>query len=182
MPVMLIFYIVLFLVLTVLIAWLLTGCGQTAGGSESTEETKPGGPFREIDMTDAEISPDALAAHLLGTVSFADTLVPMEPEIAARLYDVQEQTESIAGYGSTGATAEAILVIACPDADAAKEAAARVEKYRTEMAQIYADYNPTEAQKLRAAFLEQNGRYVVYCAAPDPGAAKDAYLAFFKGE
>ena len=48
--------------------------------------------------------------------------------------------------------------------------------------QIYADYNPSEAQKLRAAFLEQNGRYVVYCAAPDPGAAKDAYLAFFKGE
>ena len=162
-------------------AILLTGCSQTPDAKHAETGAKSG-DMALVDMTEAEISPDALAAHLLEKVAFADTLVPMEPEIAARLYDVREQTESIVGYGSTGATAEAILVIACPDADAAKEAAARVEKYRTEMAQIYADYNPTEAQKLRAAFLEQNGRYVVYCAAPDPGAAKDAYLAFFKGE
>ena len=171
----------LFLLAAVGTAILLTGCSQTPDAERAETGTKSGS-MALVDMTEAEISPDALAAHLLEKVAFADTLVPMEPEIAARLYDVQEQTESIAGYGSTGATAEAILVIACPDADAAKEAAARVEKYRTEMAQIYADYNPTEAQKLRAAFLEQNGRYVVYCAAPDPGAAKDAYLAFFKGE
>ncbi len=162
-------------------AILLTGCSQTPDAKHAETGAKSG-DMALVDMTDAEISVDALAAHLLEKVAFADTLVPMEAEIAGKLYGIQNLCESVAGYGSTGATAEAILVAACPDAEKAAAAAAAVEQYRTEMAEIYADYNAAEAQKLRAAFLEQNGRYVVYCAAPDPGAAKDAYLAFFKGE
>ena len=171
------------LVLAALITSLsLIGCGQTAAGSESTAETKPDGSFREIDMTDAEISVDALAAYLLEKIAFADTLVPMEPEIAGKLYGIQNLVESVVGYGSTGATAEAILVVACADEENARAARACVEKYRTEMAEIYADYNATEAQKLRRALLEQNGRYVIYCVAPDTDAAAEAYRAFFLPE
>ncbi len=151
---------------------LLSACGQKKDPAAPTRD------FASVDMETAQIEPEALAAHMLAETSFDDALFPIDPSIAGRLYGIEELYDSLAAYGSTGATAEAILVVACPDAQSASDAAASIERYRQEMADIYADYNPKESGKLRRAVLDCDGRYVVFCVAPDPEAVRAAYHAF----
>lgn len=134
--------------------------------------------FSSVDMTALTVDSETLAQCLLDTLSFDDTLVLIEDDIAARLFNVSGLYEDISAYGSTGATAEAVLVLRCPDAEAAAAAAAKVGKYRTEMAEIYADYNVPESLKLKEALLSADGRYVVFCVSPDTAAAENAYHAF----
>ncbi len=153
--------------------FLLSACGQP--------QKDPGDvprDFASVDMETAEISPEVLAVHLLAETAFDDALIQIDPAIAGRLYGIEGLYDSLAAYGSTGATAEAILVVACPDAETAAEAAGSIERYRAEMTDIYADYNQKESGKLRRAVLDCDGRYVVFCAAPDPDAARAAYHAF----
>ena len=71
-------------------AILLTGCSQTPDAKHAETGAKSG-DMALVDMTDAEISVDALAAHLLEKVAFADTLVPMEAEIAGKPGAVRER-------------------------------------------------------------------------------------------
>lgn len=138
---------------------------------------QPGG-FSAVDMTALTLEPDALAEHLLTVLTFDDSLVVIDGEIASRLYNVAGLYEAIAAYGSTGATAEAVLVLRCADAESAAAAAAKIGKYRSEMADVYADYNLPESLKLKEALLSADGRYVVFCVSPDTAAAENAYHAF----
>lgn len=131
-----------------------------------------------VNMNDITLSAPDLAKHMLDTLTFDDALVPVDPSVAEHIYYVAGKYTDIAAYSSTGATAEAILVLRCESASAAETAAASVEKYRTEMAEVYAGYNKKESGKLTDALLVCDGRYVVFCVSPDTAAAMDAYHAY----
>ncbi len=154
---------------------LLTACeeGNVPADSSGVQD------FASVDMNTADIPAAALAEHLLTKVAFDDpNMIQMDAEIAQTLYNVAGLAESVVSYGSTGATAEAILVLRCSNAENAAAAAEKIGKYRTEMAEIYASYNQPESVKLTKALLAQDGVYVVFCVAPDAAAAESAYHAF----
>lgn len=150
----------------------LPACEQSpAPASEDT--TAPAADFSAVDMTTADISVSALAEHMLKNVTFDDpNMAPLDGEIAQMLYNITGLCESAAAYGSTGATAEAILAVKCADAEKAAAAAEKIDTYRKEMAGIYASYNEPESVKLTRAMLCTDGVYVVFCVSPDSAAAE----------
>lgn len=131
--------------------------------------------FSNIDMNTVELSVQELADELNSSLTFDDTLVPLDEEIAGRLYGIVGLYESVAAYGSTGATAEAVVVLRCADAEKAISVASFIEEYRKDMADVYAGYNMKESGKLKNAFLSANGKYVVFCVSPDTPAAEAAF-------
>lgn len=159
----------------VLSALLFSACRQAPADDDTSRPLS----FSEIDMTTADISADALATHLLDALTFDDAnLIRMDDEIAANLYNIAGLAETIVSYGSTGATAEAVLVVKCASETDAAAAKSRIEQYRVEMAAVYRDYNVPESDKLSCALLSCDGRYVVFCVAPDEKAATEAYQSY----
>ena len=156
------------LLLLLPLLYTFSGCEQSPAQAD----------ISSVNMNDITLSAADLAKHMLDTLTFDDALVPVEPAVAEHIYYVAGKYTDIAAYSSTGATAEAILVLRCESASAAETAAASVEKYRTEMADVYAGYNKKESGKLTDALLACDGRYVVFCVSPDTAAARDAYHAF----
>lgn len=155
-------------------ALLFSACEQTPAGAD-----EPVKDFASVDMTTAEISTSGLAEHLLTEITFDDTsLIRMEPAIAESLYNIAGLADSVVSYGSTGATAEAVLVLHCTSEENAAAAEAKIDQYRAEMAAVYADYNEPESGKLTNALLSCDGVYVVFCVSPDTKAAKTAYHGY----
>lgn len=149
-------------------ALLLSGCDQTQDDAPKT--------FASVDMTAADIPLSRLAEQLLAEATFDDAnLVQMENDIAGSLYNITSLAEEIVSYGSTGATAEAVLCIRCASAEDAAAAYEKINKYRAEMADIYAAYNEPESNKLKNALLTADGVYVVYCVSSNTETAKKAY-------
>lgn len=132
----------------------------------------------KINMNDITLDVSHMGETLLAALTFDDSLVPMEEEIAAEVYGVAGLYNTIAVYGSTGATAEVLLILRCDSATDAEAAEARLATYRDEMAAVYADYNTVESEKLTDAVLECEGRYVLFCVSPDPDAVSEAYRAY----
>jgi len=163
-----------FLAVLTVCTLLLASCGETpAPANENAKD------FSTVDMTAAALDVQGLAEHLLQNVSFDDpNLILMDSAIAETLYNIAGLAESAVSYGSTGATAEAILVLKCASPENAEAAKAKIDQYRTEMAAVYADYNEPESGKLTNAFLSADGVYVVFCVSPDAKAAENAYHTF----
>lgn len=155
----------LFLFCLLTVCLIFSACRMDSGKSD----------FSDVDMNTADISVAELAETLCSSIVFDDALVPLDAEIAGRLYGVVGLYESIAAYGSTGATAEAVVVLRCTDAENAVAASSFVDEYRKEMADVYAAYNAKESEKLQNAFLTVSGKYVVFCVSPDAKAAAAAY-------
>lgn len=148
-------------------AVLLTACVSTAPLDTS-----------KINMNDITLDVAHMGETMMSQLTFADTLVPMEEEIAAEVFGVAGVYNTMSVYGSTGATAEVLLILRCESATDAETAAARLADYRDEMAAVYADYNMTESEKLTNAVLKCEGRYVLFCVTPDPAAVTEAYRAY----
>lgn len=129
----------------------------------------------EINMNEVTLDVAGAAEHILSAVTFDDTLVKMENEIADGLFGIGGLYSAVSAYGSTGATAEAVVILRCGSATDAENAEAKIAAYRDEMADVYADYNMPESEKLRDALLDTYGRYVLFVVAPTP---EDAYYAF----
>ncbi len=132
----------------------------------------------QINMNDLTLDVADMAEELLTELTFDDTLVQINAELAAGLFDIGGLYNDIAAYGSTGATAEALVLLRCQSATDAETAADRFQKYRTEMADVYADYNMKESTKLTDALLQCHGRYVIFCVSPDTEAATKAYQTY----
>ncbi len=132
----------------------------------------------KINMNDLSLDVSDMAEVLLARLTFDDTLVQLEPEIAAGLFDIGGLYNDIAAYGSTGATAEALVLLRCQSATDAETAEARIRDYCEEMADVYADYNMKESRKLTDALIACHGRYVIFCVSPDTAAATEAYQAY----
>ncbi len=148
-------------------AVLLTACVSTAPLDTS-----------KINMNDITLDVAHMGETIMTQLTFADTLVPMEEEIAAEIFGVAGVYNAMSVYGSTGATAEVLLILRCESATDAETAAVRLAEYRDEMAAVYADYNMTESEKLTDAVLACEGRYVLFCVTPDPAAVTEAYRAY----
>ena len=163
-----------FLAVLTVCTLLLASCGETpAPASENSKD------FSTVDMTAAALDVQGLAEHLLQNVDFDDPhLILMDSAIAETLYNIAGLAESVISYGSTGATAEAILVLKCASPENAEAAKAKIDQYRTEMADVYADYNEPESGKLTNALLSADGVYVVFCVSPDAKAAENVYHTF----
>ncbi|MBQ4044087.1 MAG: DUF4358 domain-containing protein [Clostridia bacterium] len=163
-----------FLAVLTVCTLLLSSCGETpAPASENSKD------FSTVDMTAAALDVQGLAEHLLQNVAFDDPhLILMDSAIAETLYNIAGLAESAVSYGSTGATAEAILVLKCASPENAEAAKAKIDQYRTEMADVYADYNEPESGKLTNALLSADGVYVVFCVSPDAKAAENVYHTF----
>ncbi len=131
-----------------------------------------------INMNDITLDVSHMGETMLSGLTFDDTLVPMEEEIAAEVFGVSGLYNTMFAHGSTGATAEVLLLLRCDSATDAETAAARLATYRDEMAAVYADYNMAESEKLTDAVLECEGRYVIFCVTPDPAAVTEAYRAY----
>ncbi len=150
-----------------LVLCLLTACVRT----EPLDISK-------INMNDLTLDVSDMAETLLSQLTFDDTLLQLEPEIAAGLFDISGLYNDIAAYGSTGATAEALVLLRCQSATDAETAEARIREYCTEMADVYADYNMKESEKLTDALIACHGRYVIFCVSPDTAAVTEAYQAY----
>ena len=146
---------------------LLTACVSTAPLDTS-----------KINMNDITLDVSHMGETLFAGLTFDDTLVPMEEEIAAEVFNIADLYNTMSVYGSTGATAEVLLLLRCDSATDAETAAARLAAYRDEMAGVYADYNMVESEKLTDAVLVCEGRYVLFCVTPDPEAVTEAYRAY----
>ncbi len=132
----------------------------------------------EINMNEVTLDVADAAEHMLSAVTFDDTLVKMEDEIADGLFGIGGLYSAVSAYGSTGATAEAVVILRCGSGTDAETAEAKIAAYRDEMADVYADYNMPESEKLRGALLDTYGRYVVFIVSPDSDAAFDAFEAY----
>lgn len=159
-----------FLAVLLLSLVLLTACVST----------EPIG-LKDLNMDEVTLDAGATAAHLLSALTFDDTLVKMDDEIADGLFGIGGLYNAVAAYGSTGATAETVLVLRCGSATDAEEAAAKIAAYRDEMADVYADYNMPESKKLTDALLGCYGRYVVFVVSPDSEAAYQAFESYVVG-
>ena len=135
----------------------------------------------DLNMDEVTLDAEATAEHLLSALVFDDTLVKMDDEIADGLFGIGGLYNAVAAYGSTGATAETVLVLRCGSATDAEEAAAKIAAYRDEMASVYADYNMPESKKLTDALLGCYGRYVVFVVSPDSEAAYQAFESYVVG-
>ncbi len=143
----------------------------------SCVKTEPIG-LKDLNMNEITLDTESAAQHLLTSLTFDDTLVRIDADIADALFGISGLYSSAAAYGSTGATAETVLVLRCGSATDAETAAAKIAAYRDEMADVYADYNMPESEKLRDALLSSYGRYVVYVVSSDSEAAYKAFEAY----
>lgn len=162
--------------LTVLTAAALVLCACEQAPAPVSEQAKD---FASVDMITAALDVQGLADHLLQNAAFDDpNLIAMDTAIAETLYNIAGLAESAVSYGSTGATAEAVLVLKCTSAENAQTAREKIDQYRTEMADVYADYNEPESGKLTNALLTADGVYVVFCVSSDSSAAESIYHTY----
>lgn len=143
----------------------------------SCVSTEPIG-IENLNMNEVTLDAEATAAHLLSALTFDDTLAEIDSDIVDGLFGIGGLYNAAAAYGSTGATAETVLVLRCGSGTDAEAAAAKLAVYRDEMAAVYADYNMPESEKLTNALLGCYGRYVVFVVSPDSEAAFNAFEAY----
>ena len=153
-----------FFMMTLALAGTLCAC---KGDTDTYKEPEAGS---EADSTvDAEINVQELADRLLENVPFKDKLETMDEAIVTeRLYGLEaDRLESIAFYGSTGASAEEIAVIKVKDeayTEAVKEA---LNTRVSEQKEACRDYLPDEVTKLEKAVIVSSGSYVAFCVSED---------------
>lgn len=131
-----------------------------------------------VNMNDVTLDVSDMADSLMEKLTFDDTLSSLEEDIAAALLHIEGLYNSMAAYGSTGATAEMLVILRCESSRDAEEAEARLQKYREEMAAVYAGYNMKESEKLTKSVLVCEGRYVFFCVSPDTEAVTEAYQLY----
>ena len=127
----------------------------------------------------AEVDMDALAADLLSSGGFTDSLNQPADGVAERLYDLGEGDASqVLLYTGTGSTAEELFLAKAGGADAAALRAA-CEKRVENQIKVFQNYAPEEVAKLEAAVLTVAGDTVILAVSADAAAAQavvDRYL------
>ena len=119
-----------------------------------------------------EFDPQAAADALLASEAFSDILSPIQPAVAAMLYNVSaESIDTCSVCCSTGATAEEIALFRCVDEPSAAALKEAVEQHVQAQKDAYASYAPLEIPKLDNALLRSSGVYVVCVVAADSDAA-----------
>ncbi len=122
-----------------------------------------------------------LAQKLNTVVPFANSLTPLETDMALQIYGISaEDVQEAAVYvGTGGATVDEISVWKAKDANAAARVKEKVQARIDAQKSVYADYQPTEVPKLDHPILITDGNTVILCVSEhnsDAQAVLDQYL------
>lgn len=127
-----------------------------------------------------DISPADAAAAIVEQVTFEDTLVEAEGDIAKGFYQLDEQITDYAVYISgSGATASEVAVLKVADNAAAAHAEEIVRARLDTLVAMFENYRPDEMVKLQDPLIETRGNVVYFVTADDTAQAKDAIDALY---
>lgn len=127
------------------------------------------------DSGKKEVDVNTLAEELKNGITYDDDLVDTTTEMMCRMFNVsKDYIAEQKTYNNSGASAELISVIKCKSKEAAQIVKPALIAYAAERKQMYASYNPTEANKLGNAVIEViDGNYVVICVSGNAAKAKE---------
>lgn len=121
--------------------------------------------------TERKIDCNALAHDLYTQLDFDDELSEIEPDMAKKIYGIQDAVSMIV-YLSSGATAEEIAVFELPDHESAVHAQEQMEKRIASQKASFERYIPDEVERLNHAIVRCSGCYTVLCVSRDAKATE----------
>ena len=125
-----------------------------------------GGKAADFDVT-------ALGNDLATKITYADTLAPMDLDMAGMFLNLSDVNVTKAAiYEGSGGTAEEIVVLECASDEDAKKAEEVLKTRVAEQVESFTDYVPEELTKLNAAVIKVNGKYAVLSVSDTPDEAK----------
>ena len=128
----------------------------------------------------ADFDVDTLASDLDTKITYADTLSPMDLDMAGMFLNLSDTNVTKAAvYEGSGGTAEEIVVLECATDDDAKKAEEALKTRVSEQIESFTDYVPEELTKLNAAVIKVNGKYAVLSVSDSPDEARkiiDQYM------
>ena len=156
--------------ISVLVCLMLTMMLFVACGKEDDSDSKENNDSDKDVIMDVAATADALMAD----IEFVDEMTEIASmDFFVAVFSVDaDDVVSQKTYVSSGATAERVAVVECKDADAAKRVKSIFEAYTADLSSQYADYTPSECEKLDNAVIEVHGKYVVMCVSNDNDTAK----------
>jgi hypothetical protein len=146
------------LLLGVVFAVMLAGCSER--GAATDKETPP---------------PDTVAQAVLDSVTFRDSLIKAEGDVAANYYKLDDTIIEHAIYISgSGATAEEIAILKVADQEDLENAKAILEKRIENLKLQFESYVPGEMVKLENPVILTEGDLAILVLADDQAAAETA--------
>jgi hypothetical protein len=146
------------LLLGVAFAVMLAACSGRGADANANKETPP---------------PDTVAQAVLDSVTFRDSLIKAEGDVAANYYKLDDIISEHAIYISgSGATAEEIAVLKVADAKDVETAKAILEKRIENLKLQFESYVPGEMVKLENPVILTQGDLAILVLADDQNAAE----------
>ena len=142
------------------VLFLLCACGEEAATESKT------------------INKETLAADLVETLEFRDTLEAVDSGVAGLWYDIEDDVEVVL-YAGSGATAEEVAVLEAPDEEAAAAVLKAAETHVKDQIDAFENYVPEEVPVLEKAVVEQKGKYVIICVTDDDAVAREEIEKYF---
>lgn len=147
----------------ILVLACLAGCLSGCGGDKVVES---------MDFA-------ALSTALLDAGIYSDLMSPLEKDIAAMLYSLDESDISECMlYCGTGATVEEIALFKAVDEAAAGRIAQAANNRKAAQKTSFENYVPEELPKLDKAIIKSSGLFVVYIVATDDAKAQEILKAY----
>lgn len=120
----------------------------------------------------ADFDVAALGNDLATKITYADTLAPMDLDMAGMFLNLSDVNVTKAAiYEGSGGTAEEIVVLECASDEDAKKAEEVIKTRVAEQIESFTDYVPEELTKLNAAVIRVNGKYAVLSVSDTPDEA-----------
>jgi len=117
----------------------------------------------------ADFDVAALGNDLATKITYADTLAPMDIDMAGMFLNLSDVNVTKAAiYEGSGGTAEEVVVLECASEDDAKKAEQVLKTRVSEQIESFTDYVPEELTKLNAAVIKVSGKYAVLSVSDTP--------------
>ncbi len=140
-----------------------------SGDTETKSETEEVVPFELPDLK-------AAVEHMVTNLVMNDMTELDGDGIILRYGIVDKYTDAYAVVSATIASDECVIFKA-KDESAAAEIAELLKTYRNERIELYNGYAPEETPRLKSAFIDARGCYVVFAATLTPDMAAEIWLS-----
>lgn len=131
--------------------------------------------------TNVDIVPADAAAAIVEQVSFTDTLVEAEGDVAKNFYPLDDRITDYAVYISgSGSTASEVAVLKVADAANAAHAEEIVRSRLDTLVAMFENYRPDEMVKLQNPLIETRNNVVYFVTADDTAQAREAIDKLYK--
>ncbi len=164
-------YILIFVLVFGLGAFMLSGCGNGNPGADKAVEENP----ESTDMTENDVpetdSADEMAETIFEQLEFEDEMTKVSDDLFFGLFNLdEEKVQALAAYESTGATAEEIVVTVAAEGCEADVRAAFAERVESQK-ESFRDYVPKELEKLSDAVIFKKGKIAILVVCNDSSKA-----------